>query len=141
MDDRDRMDRDRMDYRTPWVPWAITSVALVVVAFLAYSLGARQEAASAATGAPLRVWHFGFFPGIFGIFLLFWIFGCLRRMWWGGCGYPYYGGPWRYRRYYGHPHDDERDFEEWHRRAHDRVEGRRSQGGSSPAGTERGPIT
>jgi hypothetical protein len=124
-------DRDRLPYRTPWVPWALTSVALVGVALVAYTLGAERHVV--VDGEPVhRVWVHGGFPGFWLFILFFWIvvFGGLRRMWW-GWGYPYY--PWRYRRYYRHPDDyeDERDaWEEWHRRAHGRMT---PQGGGDTA--------
>jgi hypothetical protein len=85
-------DRDRMERRAPWVPWAITSLALVAVAAVAYSLGAHREAGALAA-EPVR-WHHSGFGGIWVFFLLFWVFGGLRWMWWGGRGY----GPWYYGR-------------------------------------------
>src|SRR4051812_9478004 len=111
-------DRNRMDPRAhaPWMPWAFTAVALVLVAIVAYGIGVQQQ--QAAGGVPARqMWFFGF-PG-FWFFILFWMFiGPLRRMFWYGCG----GGPWRGHRYrpwrYGYyddypdhpygPHADER---------------------------------
>jgi hypothetical protein len=126
-------DRDRVMQRTPWVPWAITSVALVLVAIIAYAIGAQHHVV--VDGEPVRhVWVHSGFGGFWLFLLLFWIlFGGLRRMWW-GWGYPYY--PWRYyRRYYRHPFDyeDEREqWEEWHRRAHGRTD---AQGGPSGQST------
>jgi hypothetical protein len=129
-------DRDRMERRAPWIPWAITSLALVAVAVIAYGLGAQREAGTFTT-EPVH-WHGSGFGGIWLFFLLFWVFGGLRWMWWGGRGY----GPWhygrRYRRYY---YDDHDDWEEWHRREHERID--RSNGPRSPApsGSNQGPIT
>src|SRR5437016_428823 len=118
-------DRDRRDHHAPWMPWAITSLALVVVAMIAYSAGAHREAVVVgATDA--REWHVGF-PGFWGFLVLFWIFGGLRWMSWGGARYC---RPWRYRRY-APPYDEEREWEAWHRREHERM--------SSSTGTR--PIT
>jgi len=36
-------DRDRGHSRPMWIPWAMTSVALLVVAMVAFALGARHE--------------------------------------------------------------------------------------------------
>jgi len=132
-------DRDRTPHRTAWVPWAITSVALVLVAVIAYTIGAQHHLVE---GEPVRhVWIHGGFPGFWLFFLLFWIlFGGLRRMWW-GWGYPYY--PWHYRRYYRHPYDDEderAEWEEWHRRAHGRMNPA-DGGASNSSAPNRGPIT
>src|SRR5689334_21784771 len=109
-------ERDRMERQAPWIPWDITSLALVAVAVIAYSVGAHREAGSLAT-EPVR-WRYSWFGGnwLF-ILLVFWIFGGLRWMWWG----PHYR-PWRYHRYY-RAYDHERDdWEEWHRREHERMD-------------------
>ena len=124
-------DRDRMERRAPWVPWAITSLALVAVAAVAYSVGAHHEAGALAT-EPVRWRHSGF-GGIWVFFLLFWVFGGLRWMWWGGCGY----GPWHYGRRYRRYYDDRDDWDDWHRREHERMD--RSKTTSSSA--NQGPIT
>jgi hypothetical protein len=81
---------------------------------LAYGAG-QQEAAAGVTGR--EHWQWGF-PGIFGFFLLFWVFGFFRRACWGwGWGGGY--GPRRYRRY--SRYDDEYDeWREWHRREHEK---------------------
>ena len=71
MDDRDRMERS-----APWLPWALTSLALVAVAAIAYGVGAHGEAGALAT-EPVR-WRHGGFGGIWPFFVLFWIFGGLR---------------------------------------------------------------
>ena len=110
---------DRNPYRRPmWIPWALMSAALFLVAILAFSMGSRYE--------PVYVGgHFAhaWFPGFFLPLILFFIFfGGLRRMWWWG-GYPY-RRPWRYRRYRYDPYEEERDWEEWHRREHERMAGR-----------------
>jgi len=104
-----------------WMPWAMTSLALVVVAFLSYALGARHEVV--INDDAVRHGWIGF--PFFTFFLFFWLFGCFRRMWWWGGGY-YRGRPWRYRRYYDDP-DDDREMEEWHRREHERMDQNRSR--------------
>jgi hypothetical protein len=107
-------ERDRVERRAPWIPWAITSLALVAVAAVAYSVGAHREAAFASE--PVR-WRYSGFGGIWPLFLLFWIFGGLRWMWWG----PHFYRPRRYHRYY-RPYDEHDDWEEWHRREHERID-------------------
>ena len=123
MDDRDRNE----PYRRPaWMPWAMTSFALLLVAFGAFVFGTRWEP-SGMTGEPvMRHWHSGFPGFFFGMFLLFFILGGFRRMWWWG-GYPYHR-PWRYRRYYEEPREDdeERRWEAWHRREHERMDASRN---------------
>ena len=121
-------DRNQMNRRPMWIPWAVMSLMLVVVAVVAYAIGARHDAfATIGGGQVAHAWFFPF-PGIFfGLFFLFFIFGGLRWMWW-GCN-PY-ERPWRYRRFYG-PYD-EREWEEWHRREHQRMDEARTRGGSTP---------
>ena len=109
-------ERDRMEHHAPWIPWAITSLARVVVAAIAYSVGAHRGAEALGT-EPVR-WHYGGFGGIWLFFLLFWIFGGLRWMWWG----PRFYRPWRYHRYYGGYDRERDDWEEWHRREHGRID-------------------
>jgi hypothetical protein len=140
-------DRDRMEHRpyTPWIPWAITSVVLVLVAIAAYAIGVSQQAADG--GEPFRRFWFG---SGFWLFILFWmVFGSLRRwLWWGG-GWGPWGPwglryrPWRYGPYYGHPYEDERaEWEEWHRREHERLGDRPRSGSAAPSSdAERRPIT
>jgi len=108
-----------------WIPWALTSVALLVVAAVAYALGARHEVIGDGGNTVMHS-HFGF-GGIFWIFLMFWfVFGFRRACWWGG---PPYYRPWRYRRYYRRMYRDEdqdqdneeREWREWHRREHERT--------------------
>ena len=124
---------DRMQRHTPWIPWAVTSVVLVLVALVTYSFGAHQEVAP-ATGT---AWRYSPFPGIWILFLMFWLFGGLRWMW-GGWGGHY--RPWRYRRYYPMWHDRDRDdWEEWHRREHERMSSAGS-GASSRSETGQRPV-
>jgi hypothetical protein len=124
-----------MERRTPWVPWAITSLALVAVAAVAYSLGAHREAEALATG-PVR-WRYGGFGGIWLVFVLFWIFGGLRWMWWGGGYYR----PWRYGRYYPRYYNERDEWEEWHRRQHERMDRSREPKPASASGSDQRPIT
>jgi len=126
-------DRDRQYSRPMWMPWAMTSVALLVVAVIAYVMGTRHEVFAGGSGEGVHH-HFGF-GGLFWLFLMFWfVFGFRRAFWWGG--YPYYR-PWRYHRYrrmYGDIDDEEREWREWHRREHERTattpppDGARGQG-------------
>ena len=116
MDDRERNDQ----YRRPsWLPWAMTSFALLLVAFGAFALGTRWEPGGFA-GEHVHHWHF-MFPGFFfGMFALLFVLSGCRRMWWWG-GYPYYRSR-RFLRFYDDPDDDERRWEEWHRREHERMD-------------------
>ena len=110
---------DRMERRPPWVPWAITSLVLVVVAMVAFSLGAEHE----APGAGVHAWHWG--GGIWVFFwVFFWMFG-FRRMWGYGCYRPWHDR--RYRRYdRDDDFDDYEEFREWRRRERQRTEPPRS---------------
>ena len=110
--------RDRRYSRPMWVPWAMTSAALFVVAAVAYALGTRHEVVLDGADHVTRG-HFGF--GIFWLFLLFWfVFGFRRAYWWGG---PPYYRPWRYRRFRRiyDDEDEEQEWREWHRREHQRT--------------------
>ena len=128
MDDRDRNE----PYRRPaWLPWAMTSFALLLVAFGAFAFGTRWEPGGLSGDHVVRHWHASGFPGFFfGLFLLFFVLGGFRRMWWWG-GYPYYRSR-RFHRYYDAPRaaheeeDDERRWEEWHRREHERMDASRN---------------
>ena len=125
-------DRDRMEPRAPWVPWAITSLALVAVAAVAYSVGVHREAGALA--AEPVYWRHSGFGGIWVFFLLFWVFGGLRWMWWGGRCY----GPWHYGRHYRrYYYDDRDDRDEWHRREHERMD----QSNATSSSSNQGPIT
>ena len=123
---------DRFERPTPWVPWAITSVALVLVALVAYGAGAHREAAMVAGDPSAHVWHRHGFHPILGLLLFLFLFGGLRRMWWGGYGCC---GPWRRHRY-ERWHDEMRDdWETWHRREHERMDTPR--GTSAPPASDR----
>jgi len=119
--------------------WARLFAALVLAAlvgFLAYDAGvahgvataASQQIAAAPQGTPppavfapygpygpygyYRPWGFGFFFGPLFFFLLF-VF-VLRGLVW--------GGRWRRYGYYPRgPYGDPAAFDEWHRRAHERM--------------------
>ena len=118
-----------MDQRFRWM----TLVAMVLIAIgvgtVAYNAGVSHglvvsapaaPGAGAAPGSPVYYyghrpwgWGFGFFP--FGILL--WIF-VLRLLFWGG------GRRWWYHRHgpYGPFYEgDTASFDEWHRRAHERM--------------------
>jgi hypothetical protein len=118
------MDQHYRPYR--WVAVIVTLVVAAMVGFFAYNAGVAHGIATAGQpitgGAALvppyaygwyRPWGFGF--GFFGpfLFILLWLF-VLRGIFW--------GGPWRRfgcygRGYYGGP----AGFDEWHRRAHERM--------------------
>lgn len=102
-----------------WLPWVIGLVLAAVAATVAYNVGLSQGLVGQGTAAaPIvyRGWH-GF--GL--IFALFFFFAIFRGCAWG------WGGPryWRYHRGYYRHWDDEvpPDFEEWHRRAHEKEKG------------------
>lgn len=100
-----------------WLPWVIAIVAAVIAATVAYNAGLSQGLAGQAAGAATVYRGRGFSP-LWLLFGLFWFFAIFRGCWWGGPRY------WGYRRYYrGHgPWDEDvpPDFDEWHRRAHER---------------------
>lgn len=108
----------------------LAAVLLSVIAgIIAYNIGvshglAQTAIAAAAQNAPggavppyayyygYRPWGFGFgFPILFFVFVWFVL---LRGMWWRG-------GPWRHPYYSGGPGGVPPAFDEWHRRAHDRM--------------------
>ena len=107
--------------------WAIVVagvVLAVVVGVVSFNAGVSHGLAVAAPalgGAPGTVppyyWHrpwgfgFGFFPFAF---VLFW-FLLFRFAFWGG----YRRGHWRHRG----PYDVPPSFDDWHRRAHERMNG------------------
>src|SRR5262245_2691950 len=104
--------------------WLAVAAAVggLVLAALAYDAGLARGAAQAVadgSGAlPVyaygwgwhRPWGFGFAFPLF--FLFFWLV-VARGLFW--------GGPWRHRRWYYWEHDVPPSFEEWHRRAHERM--------------------
>jgi len=114
--------------RGAWVVVFVTVLLAAFVGYFAYNAGVANGIATtqisgggAAGGAPAlppypyywyRPWGFGFF-GPF-LFLLFWFF-LLRALVWGGA--------WRRGCYYGRGYylDGPSSFDEWHRRAHERM--------------------
>lgn len=115
------------DFRARYV-WAIALFGLaltIVVGAVAYNVGvshglAQAAVETAATPVAVYRWHgpfgFGFvFPMFF--FLFFWLF-VWRALWWRPWPRWQHGGPFA-----------RESFEEWHRRAHERM-----------AGGERGPA-
>ena len=108
------------------MPWAMMSLVFVIVAIVAFSLGAEHE----TSGAGAHAWHWG--GGIWLFFwMFFWMFGFRRMIW--GCGYY---RPWRYRRYDRYlTEDDYDDFEEW------RESRRRERPRRDPPGPDTRPIT
>lgn len=105
---------EQMEPRAPWVPWVATSVALVVVAVGAYTIGANT---GGTTGAPSRqVWADNDVQKLWAFFLIFLAFSGLRWTWWG----PH----WRYRLWRRHAYyrpwdpDPREAWEAWHRQAH-----------------------
>ncbi len=115
-----------------WAPWVVAALVAAGLAFFSYQYGVSQGAGGA--GPVVRMPHLGF-P--WGLLLFFWIVPALiRRVVWG----PWYGyrrpwrGGWRYTAGCGpvRPSDDpdydpgdpretrERQWQEWHRRAHER---------------------
>jgi hypothetical protein len=104
--------------RSRWM-FAIGALLLAAVAGgVAYNMGVSHGLAQTAIAqgtAPPYAW--GYRPYSFGfgfpfLFVLFWIL-LFRGLFW--------GGPWRRRWYYDGPHGDPRDFDDWHRRAHERM--------------------
>jgi hypothetical protein len=117
-----QMDQQFRPYR--WTAFLFALVVAAAVGFFAYNAGvahgvaaAGQQIAAPGPGgfAPYgwyRPWGFGFFFAPFFFFLLF-VF-VMRGLFW--------GGPWRRygcypRGAYGAP----TTFDEWHRRAHERM--------------------
>ncbi len=106
---------DRTERRPPWVPWAFVSLALLLVAVVAYGIGAHHQLAAAGGTTSTSHWEDGL-PHFWGFVLFLWFFGAFRWFWWGWG--PRYR-PGRYHRYY---RDDYDDWEEWHRREHERMD-------------------
>ena len=101
------------------------SVAIAVIAYnmgVSHGLAIGAPAAGGQSGVPGAAvygpygwhhpWGFGFFPFAPVLFIFFWFF-LLRGLFWGGFH--------RRRWYYPGPYDVPPSFDEWHRRAHDRM--------------------
>ena len=118
-----------------WAAVVFALLAAVAIGGIAYQAGVAHGvalqpppaiAAPGAPGAPAvpppyyayryyGPWRFGFFGPLFGLLFFFFI---MRFLFWGlfgwGCG-------WRRWRYYDYPGDGPSRFDEWHRRAHERM--------------------
>jgi hypothetical protein len=112
-----------MDHRFRWIVGFTTVLIAIVVGTIAYNAGvshglaagapAAGAAANAAISYRFHPWGFGFFP----LGILFFWFLFARVLFWGGCGRRWhYMGP-----YYPGPHEPGSSFDEWHRRAHERM--------------------
>ena len=114
-----------MDRRFRWAVLVAAVLGGVAIGVVSYNAGVSHGLAMGATagaasvspvpGAPFgpygwyRPWGFGFGPFVF---LLFW-FLVFRLFFWGGFH--------RRRWYYRGPYNTPPSFEEWHRRAHERM--------------------
>ena len=98
---------------------AVAILGSAIVGVIAYNIGLSQGAAHAAAASGAlppypyglyRPWGFGFgFPILF--FVFFWLIVSRAFFW---------GGPWR-RRWYHYRGEVPPSFDEWHRRAHERM--------------------
>lgn len=110
---------EHLDRRGSWVPWAITSAALLAVAAVAYFVGLQSSPAAVDGDTARHAWR-GAHVGPLFFLLMFWVLGS-RWLWWGP-SWRYH--PWHYRSYYGPwPRDVRAEWEEWHREAHRRADG------------------
>jgi hypothetical protein len=120
-----------MNHRFKWAALLVMVVVALAVGSVAYNAGVSQglamsaSASGTAAGAPpsayygYRPWGFGWGFGPFW-FLLLWIL-LIRGVFW--------GGGWRHRGWYRHaPYDAPPAFEDWHRRAHERMDGQAPKG-------------
>jgi ABC-type Fe3+ transport system permease subunit len=113
-----------MDRRFRWAAVLAALLIAVGVGVISYNAGVSHglaigaSSSGASVPAPFgpygwyRPWGFGFF-GPF-VFVLFW-FLVFRLLFWGG----FYRNRWYYRGRYDFPSS----FDEWHRRAHERLNG------------------
>jgi hypothetical protein len=110
-----------MDRRFRWVRVVTAVLAAVIVGVISYNAGVSHGLAisPALANTPAgpygwyRPWGFGFGFGPVFLLLLFW-FLMLRLFFWGGFH--------RRRWHYGDEHGGPQAFEEWHRRAHERMD-------------------
>jgi hypothetical protein len=116
-----------MNSRFKWAALLTVVLVAILVGSVAYNAGVSQGLAIGAANVPAagaapgqgvppyywyRPWgHWGFGFGPFG-FVLLW-FLLFRLVFW--------GGGWRRRSWYHYPYDVPPSFEEWHRRAHERM--------------------
>jgi hypothetical protein len=110
-----------MSDRFRWMAGLAVVLASIAVGAVAYNMGLSHGLAvssGAAQGAGayyrFRPWGFGFFP--FGM-LLFWFL--IARLFLGGCGRR------RWQRF--GPYDGPSAFDDWHRRAHERMNNQPSE--------------
>lgn len=126
----DRMDRHYRSYR--WATVLLGVAVAAIAGFFAYNAGVSHGIAVASQpiaggGAVVPPYPYGWYRpwgfGLFGpfLFIFFWIF-LLRGLFWAG-RWRRYGGC-----YGGGYYDGPRAFDEWHRRAHERMT-------SAPAGS------
>lgn len=110
------------EYRSRY-GWALALLLIVLTAAIgavAYNVGMSHGLAQVADSAgppPYPYpwhgpWGFGFFPLFPLLFVFFWVL-LIRGLW---------GRPWRHHSY-GGPFYRE-SFDDWHRRAHERMEGK-----------------
>jgi len=108
---------DGFEGRRGWVLALVVVLASAAVGLVGYNIGiSHGMAQGAGTDANFYGWHrpwgFGFmFPLLF---FFAWVV-LFRGLWWG------FGGPWRHRYYYPGEYGPHPRFDEWHRRAHDRM--------------------
>ena len=107
--------------RNRWAAVLAAAILATLVGVLAYNAGVANGLAQTgqAVGGPGAFGPYGWYrPWGFGFFFPFLFFGlwflALRALFW--------GGPWRrYRCYGGAFHEVPPAFDEWHRRAHERM--------------------
>ena len=113
-----------MDGRFRWAAMLTTILGAVIVGVVSYNAGVSHGLAisPALANAPVgpyvgyRPWGFGFGFGPF-FLVLFW-FLAFRMFFWGGFH--------RRRWHFGDDPGGPRTFEEWHRRAHERMDSQTS---------------
>jgi hypothetical protein len=116
-----------MDRRFRLIAFVGAVLVAVMVGFVSYNAGVSHglavsaSAPAAAPGVPVqpygpygwyRPWGFGLFAPF--LFLFFWLF-LFRAFFWGGFGGRRWCRPG--------PYGAAPDFDEWHRRAHERMKG------------------
>jgi hypothetical protein len=111
------VDMDRMSGRIGWVLFLGAVLLAIAAGVIGYNAGlANAVVAQAAPGA-VPPWGFGWrigwgFGPLFLVLLFFWLFFARAFCW---------RGPWRRYGYYEPQYDLPHAFDEWHRRAHDRM--------------------
>jgi hypothetical protein len=107
---------DRLGRRWGWTVALLVILASTTVGFIAYGFGVSHGIAQSGANPELYGWHR---PGGFGVvfpllFIFMWV-ALAHGPWWG------WGPPWRHRYYYPGEYGPHPVFEEWHRRAHERM--------------------